>query len=341
MRFSELYTHAAFRTTNKLSVIKQYSGKSLSSTLTLNHSIWSFRSIAIQQLLISRLQAALDLYIPDSLVLNQLKSHHFWRRVRENHRFLYVCAIALQLSQAQNIPPVEIARAIANHFHQISHKLDSANESNFTVQVLSSGWLQVELTEVTIAAWLQHLSQVKLDTNREFQCSTQTPHASSPHCFKPTNSTATSLFAVQHAHARCCSLLQLAQRSKLITLRLESTPSSRSVWLIDDPYPIPWLNPAAKLRLVDPAERTLIALLIDLIDQLYCPSPARRSVNWGKVALDLSHAFQQFHRHCRIWGEVQQTPQLAQARLGLVLVTQSLLQLILQDLLNVSAPREL
>jgi hypothetical protein len=37
----------------------------------------------------------------------------------------------------------------------------------------------------------------------------------------------------------------------------------------------------------------------------------------------------------------QQTPQLAQARLGLVWITQWLLQFILQEQLNVIAPLEL
>ena len=336
MLFSELYTRAAFRTTNELSVSKQCSSKSFSSTLTLNHSIWSFRYIAIQQLLVSRLQAALDLYIPDSLVLNQLKSHHFWRRVKENQRFLYVCAIALQLSQAQNIPAVEIAGAIANHFHQINHRINTANEPNLTVQVLPSGWLQLELTETTIAAWLQHFSQV------QSQISTgESPRSPlTSHSFDLTLSP-TSLFAVQSAHARCCSLLQLAQRTELITLRQPESASNPAM-LIALPYPIPWLNSEAKLHLVHPTERALIALLIDSIDQLYCPLPARRSANWQRILLDLSQAFQQFHRHCRIWGEVKRdTPQLAQARLGLVLVTQSLLRLVLQDLFNVVALLEL
>jgi arginyl-tRNA synthetase len=52
--------------------------------------------------------------------------------------------------------------------------------------------------------------------------------------------------------------------------------------------------------------------------------------------------FLTFYSQCRIWGEVKTaTPQLAQARLGLILATQPLLHLLLQDLLGVPAPLEL
>ena len=60
-----------------------------------------------------------------------------------------------------------------------------------------------------------------------------------------------------------------------------------------------------------------------------------------KVALSLSESFEEFSKHCRIYGEVKKTPQLAQARLGLVAVTQKLLRSLLQDDLGVSAPVEL
>ena len=49
-----------------------------------------------------------------------------------------------------------------------------------------------------------------------------------------------------------------------------------------------------------------------------------------------------FDRSCRIWGEVnRQTPELAQARLGLIALTQFLLGWLLQEQMGVSAPVEL
>ncbi|XZN96275.1 MAG: DALR anticodon-binding domain-containing protein [Microcoleus sp.] len=67
-----------------------------------------------------------------------------------------------------------------------------------------------------------------------------------------------------------------------------------------------------------------------------------RAIDYFKLANSLSTAFQTFYSQCRIWGEVKrENLKLAQARLGLVLATQSLLRFILEELLNAVAPLEL
>ncbi|NEO64740.1 MAG: glutamate acetyltransferase, partial [Moorea sp. SIO4G2] len=87
-----------------------------------------------------------------------------------------------------------------------------------------------------------------------------------------------------------------------------------------------------------PAERLLIGQLMDLTDYL----SGTESKNWLKLASSVSNAFEQFYRSCRIWGEVKhQTPRLAQARLGLVGVTQVVLRSLLEEQLGVPAPGEL
>ncbi|MHC5827514.1 MAG: DALR anticodon-binding domain-containing protein, partial [Nostoc sp.] len=135
-----------------------------------------------------------------------------------------------------------------------------------------------------------------------------------------------SLFAVQYAHARCCSLVLLAHREGLIKLRKPVSNTSPAFWSVIAPNPIPWLNCDGTLRLNHPDEHRLIAELVQVVDNIECPDVSG-SVKWEKVALNLSQAFEKFWSNCRIWGEVKITsPEIAQARLGLLMATQSVLR---------------
>ena len=237
---------------------------------------------------------------------------------------MYVSAIALQLSSVLKLPAMDIAHALVE---LVCHQTDG---QDFTVQVVPPGWIYLELTESYLAAWLQHLTQAppELDLREVGRKS------------NPESKIELSLFAVQYAHARCCSLLQLAEWEELISLKPTSAHSS-ALWLTVTPLPIPWLNREQKLCLCHAAEWGLIDRLWAILDELYCPNPSRQPPNWHKAALSLSQAFQTFYSYCRIWGEVKsQNLPLAQARLGLVLITQSILRLLLQSKLGVVAPSE-
>lgn len=294
----------------------------------MNHQLPSVNYPAIKQLLVSRLQAALELSIWDCSVLKQLKSQRLYL-AQQQQRVLYVCAIALELSQALNLSALEIANTLAQLVCRQFESTGTTHKPDFIIQVVPPGWLHFELTELYQAAWLQNLllSPPIL----------QMPQTQNPQLSK---SDASGLFAVQYAHARCCSLVQLAHREGLITLGQASDTSS-ALWVVVKPNPIPWLHFEQKLRLSHPAERALIAQLLGLVDDIYCPS-SRQRINWLKAGLNLSQAFQSFYSNCRIWGEVKsQNIQLAQARLGLLLITQSALRLLLQDRLGIIAPSEL
>ncbi|MBE8968905.1 glutamate acetyltransferase, partial [Nostocales cyanobacterium LEGE 12452] len=150
-----------------------------------------------------------------------------------------------------------------------------------------------------------------------------------------------SLFAVEYAHARCCSLVLLAHREGLIKLREPVPNTSPAYWDVISPNPLPWLNCDGILQLNHPDERRLIGELIQVVDNIECPDVSG-SVKWEKVALNLSQAFEKFWSNCRIWGEVKITsPELAQARLGLLMATQSVLKFVLEENLGVFAPLEL
>ena len=259
----------------------------------------------------------------------------------------YVSGLALQLSRAKDIPALEIATALANLLYGLSSNSDTTISQEFTVQVVPPGLIHLKLTEPQLAAWLQSL--VSRDGCGGASCvrepalkegfPPQATGVGSPSITKgnPMPSDTSRLFPVQYTHARCYSLVQLAHREGLIKLKESAENSPLSLL---KPDPIPWLN-SNQIRFVHPNELALINHLSGLLDNLYCPSPYQ-VIDWEKAALNLSQAFQEFYSSSRIWGEVKtQTPHLAQARLGLVIATQSVLQFLLQDLFGVYAPLEL
>ncbi|MFN6463271.1 MAG: DALR anticodon-binding domain-containing protein [Nostoc sp. DedVER02] len=218
----------------------------------------------------------------------------------------------------------------------------------FTIQIVPPGWIHFELTDLTLATWLQSLAVGELGGagSREQGAGGRGERGnfSSPPCPPPPAPVPllpNSLFAVQHAHARCCSLVLLAHREGLIKLKQAVTNASQGFWDVISPNPLPWLNCDETLRLNHPDELHLISELIQTVDKIECPKTSG-SVKWEKVALNLSQAFENFWCNCRIWGEVKITfPELAQARLGLLMATQSLLRYLLEEKLGVFAPLEL
>jgi hypothetical protein len=243
----------------------------------------------------------------------------------------YQSAIAYRLAVQLKQSAITIATQLLPHIQSESTEFflfpDRLNpklrQPDFTLQVKASGMILLELTDVGLAHWLHQMTQISpVDTDTQ-----------------PAPDFPNSLFAVQYSHARCCSLLQRANQEGLMTLMSLQSDTIPSLGRLSDPTPLPWLTESQQLQCCHPAEQALIAQLITTIDYFYTTAP---SPQWPQLAHDLSQAFQQFYSQCQIWGTVkQQTPQLAQARLGLVWITQWLLQFILQEQLNVIAPLEL
>ncbi|OCR00336.1 hypothetical protein BCD67_25165 [Oscillatoriales cyanobacterium USR001] len=255
----------------------------------------------------------------------------------------YLSPIALKVANIQQKSPMDIAIAIADYCQEESTNQSCLNREYFTVEVVPPGIILFKLTALGVANWLQTFpSLIK-------QKMTKGEREITSLCIDSDR-----YFPIQYSHARCCSILKLADRDRIIELADRDRPHSSPDWQIITPNPIPWLDDRNHLRLFHLAELSLISQLFTTLDNL---SPlfqenlgelmghliiGDRAANWSKLAKALSDAFQTFYSQCRIWGEVQkETPKLAQARLGLVIGTQVLLQFILQELLGVFAPLEL
>ncbi len=304
------------------------------------------RAIALSELLTT----ATNLLGDTGLTSDTIPVH----RLSDDTAVLYRSAIALKLAPLCKLNTLDIPHHLIGAFPTISQNTTGQICLDFSVEIVAPGWIHFRLSHPSLALWLQQFIQATSQfkgaevvgalqgskINRgDLARLDGTQEQSWVHRLKD----APNLFPMQYAHARCCSLLRLAHHQGLIKLR-DFDFKTLSGQIIE-PNPIPWLNddPMANtgqvsLRLEHPAERRLIAQMLDLQDAITAQDP----ITGIKLASGLSDAFEKFYSSCRIWGEVKtQTPKLAQARLGLVGVTQVLLRSLLEDQLGIPMPVEL
>ncbi|MGC9527744.1 MAG: arginyl-tRNA synthetase [Limnospira sp.] len=236
-------------------------------------------------------------------------------RVKDIATIRYISAIALKLASVQPRSPVEIAGAIAT---------PEMEKSGIIATVLESGMMQFDLTDAAVADWLHKMTQIPFP---------ETGYS------RDSDSLDSPLFPIQYAHARCGSLLRMAHRDRLITLADPDPAIAPKLWKWAEPAAVPWLDEAGKLRSLDRAEMELISQLINTVDICYFPP---RKLRWETVGAGLAEGCDRFFRRCPIWGEVKLNDvELSRFRLGLVVVTQSILRFILQEKLGAIAPLEL
>jgi hypothetical protein len=299
---------------------------------------------SLRQLLLIHIQEAIQLTRDPLVCSSETVRSEFMQvsiplhRVQDDTQVVYKSAIALKLASLCKLPAFEIATYLKTALVTSSENSESQSESEFTLEISSQGWLFFRLTDQGLAAWLQYLIQHPLSLETFPLKAVNALNEQQP-IIKPAH-----LFLIQYAHARCCSLLRLAHQQGLIELR--SQPQSQIGQLIK-PHPLPWCNfQSGGLCLNHPAEQRLISQLLTLLEDIstfQLPAQDReQNLHLVRLASNFSNAFLTFYRQCRIWGEVKaETPQLAQARLGLVSLTQSILQMMLEEGLGVAAPVEL
>ncbi|NEP79471.1 MAG: hypothetical protein F6K39_15625 [Okeania sp. SIO3B3] len=273
-----------------------------------------------------------------------------------NGAILYKSAIALKLASVCQQPAIYIATELVKYCREIV-KTDSKKDTEFfEFEVISSGIIYFYLTDLSIANWLHYLTSFPLNFEQqelrvgvdfnEVRSRGKWPFAPTEvrSCFYYFDKSleSTNLFPIQYSHARCCSLLRMGIRDRLINLTPTGADTRGQFLLFQISQPISWQQPNGQLQFLDHAEYQLIAQIASTLDRIYCVSSSKKPINWQKVADAISVAFQNFYSHCRIWGEVKvKKPKLAQARLGLVLVTQSVLRFLLEERLGGEAPIEL
>jgi hypothetical protein len=239
-------------------------------------------------------------------------------------------------SQTVGTSPQEMGTALMT---QIARQ----SESPWLVPDLSlhsEGWLYARFSGLELSKWLQSLLLAP-----PFQTEPQPLRISSGASSDPV------MFQLQYAHARCCSLLRLAQQENLIHL----TPGD--VRLVQLESPVIWQTPTGELQFQTLAEHQLLLALMQFPHSL---SPKKIIYGYSQAALpghqtriewpppkpylqlqaqQWSHLFLNFYRDCRIFGDVRQAaPDLVTARLALVFILRRVLAFVLETALQAEAP---
>lgn len=259
----------------------------------------------------------------------------------------YISALAFRLAQRNSRSALEIAQ-------QVQRVLTLAQPSepsilaasvqppvqltalwhHFTIEAIAPGWLQFHLSDPGVGLWLQSIIDGPKDSSNQAVDETHRHPGCSVEQSSLNGSDKNLIFAWQYTHARCCSLLNLGMREGLIELTWNG-----AIGTLATPQPLPWLTPEQRMRCQHPAELRLITQIQTLLDQWIDPphDPALQP----KLLHSLCQDFEGFHRQCRLFNEVKRDDRaLAQVRLGLVLITQSLLRAALNEL-QLDAPTAL
>lgn len=257
-----------------------------------------------------------------------------FKRLRTSSQVVYLSALPHLLAHYYKREATQIATDIMNLLCTyltgygntfVYPDLPREAVQNLVVGVLPSGLLAFELRDGAIAYWLNRL------LHHSF---TQAPSSN----LSPASNFSTQLFTVQHAHARCCSLLRLAHREGLI--RLNQPDAEPSQWTFTVPPAISWLNASSQLQASTPAERDLISWLLLALDAIAEPAwlSPQKILSLAEAG---SRSFQTMHQTCQLFGDFRTQPSdRIHAHLALVLATQRILSQLLQRL-DALAPHEL
>ena len=279
---------------------------------------------------------------------------YFERSIRQapTIQYQYVSTIAHRLAAKSLLTPLEICHSLQRQIPAAI--IDTRAQLKLDCWYNDAGYIYFQLTPEAIATWLDYIHDLPLDIHR--------------HGDRSLASVTIGLYA----HARCCSLLKLADVEKLVAITANWQISTPNWSICRSPEP-PQNQPIAPPKIIfeHPCEHRLIHAFMEVLDGIYghslqLDSPAQillsaaevdrstakiihqnslrknRSPNWTKLTIDLAQSWLEFYRHCRIFGDLQhQNPQLAVARCGLTAISRRYLQVLLENYLGISALVEL
>ncbi len=296
--------------------LKELLQQMLLSTLDLSQQSWNFT--------FDPRFAARTIGSKIVLLHSSIESISFDRQIQQvlstpqSAPIVYRSSIALLLASYTQKTPQIVAEELIDYLVSTIDNSDSQLNLNLCVEIGKSGLIDFYFDHESMAIWLEK-SLVLLDikTNVDLTKSFLGESLKST----PSN---LNLFPAQYIHARCCTLLRLGIREKLL-------------FFADEAQAISWLDHQNNLWLREEAELILLRQLCLITDSFRAESS-----NWQKLALNFSAIIAIFLAECRVIGDTQQrNPQKAIARLRLIALSQYWLQRILVEKLKVVAPTSL
>ena len=217
----------------------------------------------------------------------------------------YTSSIALAIANRLNLSPFQIAEAIA-----LTCSQNPEITSQWQIQALGKGWLNIILSEQYIAESLLALEQWQIEGITNYEGFWQKSDIS----IDFTNKLLDPI--VQYAYARCCALIRLAKL-------FDGAASPRHQKSGSDFM-------AQSLHL-EPAETGLLMQNLAIAAYLESENSASSNKSRTKLSRSLAESFLQFYDHCRIFGVNRE---VALRRLLLIRITQKLLLAIAPPEIN-------
>ncbi|MEL6440750.1 MAG: hypothetical protein AAFQ80_16030 [Cyanobacteria bacterium J06621_8] len=282
-----------------------------------------FQCSVESDVMISTIESKITLVNSSSIDLNSSGNNLQWQSPAHLLPIVYACPLAILIAASEKLSLSMVMENLQILLKEKLNNITDKSTAKISYLIIDSGWFNFYLHPQMLAHWLQKLlSQVNLGrVNYDGGASGLTIAKAN----KLSNSF--QLLPAQFIHARCCSVMNLGARAKLMTN-----------WQLPQSTFLVWFNEAQNLWSIRLSEYNLLRDLIIVTDR-FASQP--RS-NWSKTALSLSQTTAIFLADCRIFGEVQQRfPQQAIARLGLIAIVQHWLGRILEERLNLPAPTEL
>lgn len=267
---------------------------------------------SIKQIVQGKLRQLLNLSLKKSLnddfslnsIVVEIASKKFTSHIS------YKSPLCLQIAKFEEKKPAIIAEELID----LSNKLKIWAELDLQVNISDYGWLEFTIGDRLLINWLQQLPNITFPLYHDLSTKNQLD------------------FELYYTHARCCSILRLAHRDKLIELK--TLDFNESGWLWHQPELIPYDCGCLKLEF----EKKLIHHLSIIVDGIY----EQKEPNWLKTAYDFSKVILDFEGNCRIFGDLKRDYlKLSQVRLGLIALAQFYLRWILEKKLKAIAPIEL